>query len=256
MMSSIFDVAGDVALVIGAGPGGLGEAAALALRDHGATIVAAEIADRAHELEATARDHGFATILECDVTREDSLVAVLEQVLQRYGRIDTLVNASGTMLRKPYNETSVEEFRRVIDVNLTGTWLAARVVGETMAAQGAGTIVNFSTVYANRVGPYPESAYYASKAGVANVTRALAAELGPSGVRVNCLAPGVFYPTRMTAPLAQSPDRLEFFTSKAMLGRLGNVQTDLAGPLLLLASKASAYMTGQVVYVDGGWSAW
>lgn len=255
-MSCVFDVAGDVAVVIGAGPGGLGEAAAVALREHGATIVAVDIADRADELQTAGHEHGFATILECDVTSEGSVSALLTQVLKRHGRIDTLVNASGTMLRKPYNETSVEEFRRVVDVNLTGTWLAARVVGETMASQGAGAIVNFSTVYANRVGPYPESAYYASKAGVANVTRALAAELGPSGVRVNCLAPGVFYPTRMTAPLAESPDRLDFFTSKAMLGRLGNIQTDLAGPLLLLASKASAYMTGQVVYVDGGWSAW
>ena len=125
-----------------------------------------------------------------------------------------------------------------------------------MRAQGSGRIINFSTVYAERVGPIPESAYYAAKAGIANLTRSVASEAGPTGITVNCLAPAVFYPTRMTAPLADQPDRLEWFRARTMLGRLGDPATDLAGPLLLLASDAGAYMTGQILYVDGGWSAW
>jgi gluconate 5-dehydrogenase len=239
---SPFDLTGEVALVVGAAPGGLGERAARALSDQGATVVGADL------------DGDGASLLRVDVTDEASVAQLVGTVLATHGRIDVLVNAAGVMLRKPYDETSLSEFEHVIRVNLTGSWLLAREVAQVMA--GNGRIVNLSTVYAERVGPVPESAYYASKAGVANVTRALAAELGPRGITVNCLAPGVFYPTKMTAPLGDDPERLQWFADRTMLGRLGDPDTDFAGPLLLLASTASSYLTGQVLYVDGGWSAW
>ena len=160
------------------------------------------------------------------------------------------------MLRREIELTSPEEWQHIIDVNLTGTWLLNRAVAPVMRAQGSGRIINFSTVYAERVGPIPESAYYAAKAGIANVTRAVASELGSSGVTANCLAPGVFFPTRMTEPLRDDPERLRWFSERTLLGRLGDPARDLSGPLLLLASDASSYMTGQILYVDGGWSAW
>lgn len=241
-MVSPFDLTGDVSLVVGASAGGLGERAALALAEHGATVVRADL------------DGDGEQVLRVDVTDEDSVKALVANVMARHGRIDVLVNAAGVMLRKAYDQTSLAEFEHVVRVNLTGSWLLAREVAPAMS--DTGRIVNLSTVYAERVGPVPESAYYASKAGVANVTRALAAELGPRGITVNCLAPGVFYPTRMTAPLGADPDRLQWFADRTMLGRLGHPETDFAGPLLLLASTASSYMTGQVLYVDGGWSAW
>lgn len=241
-MVNPFDLTGEVALVVGAAPGGLGERAARALSDQGATVVRADL------------DGDGGCLLRVDVTDEASVAELVGTVLARHGRIDVLVNAAGVMLRKPYDETSLSEFEHVVRVNLTGSWLLAREVAQVMA--GNGRIVNLSTVYAERVGPVPESAYYASKAGVANVTRALAAELGPRGITVNCLAPGVFYPTKMTAALGDDPERLQWFADRTMLGRLGDPDTDFAGPLLLLASTASSYLTGQVLYVDGGWSAW
>ena len=242
-MVSPFDLTGDVALVVGAASGGLGERAARALADSGATVVRAD-------LEPDAQ----GDLLHVDVTDEASVQALVATVLARHGRMDVLVNAAGVMLRKAYDETTVAEFEHVVRVNLTGSWLLAREVAPALG--DAGRIVNLSTVYAERVGPIPESAYYASKAGVANVTRALAAELGPRGITVNCLAPGVFYPTKMTAALSADPERLQWFCDRTMLGRLGDPDADFAGPLLFLASSASSYVTGQVLYVDGGWSAW
>jgi NAD(P)-dependent dehydrogenase (short-subunit alcohol dehydrogenase family) len=256
-MTGLFSLEGKIALVVGAGAGGLGERIAAALAGQGATVALADRPEREADLTATAARCGRESSVHfCDVTEEAQIVALFDSVIAAHGRVDILVNCAGVMLRKAYDETSLEEFQRVIGINLTGTWLLNREAGRRMTPQGSGKIVNLSTVYAERVGPVPESAYYASKAGIVNVTRALAAELGPHGITVNCVAPGVFYPTQMTAALGEDPERLRWFSERTMLGRLGDPERDIAGPVALLASAASDYMTGQVVYVDGGWSAW
>jgi NAD(P)-dependent dehydrogenase (short-subunit alcohol dehydrogenase family) len=253
---SAFELPGQVALVVGAGEGGLGARAALTLAEAGASVAVADHPDRRSDLEATARACA-ASAHEVDVTDEQLVAALFAEVLERHGRLDVVVNAAGTMLRKAYDETSLAEFERVVRVNLIGAWLVGREAGRIMAAAGTpGRIVLLTTVYAERVGPVPESAYYGSKAGVANLARSLAAELGPHAITVNAIAPGVFYPTPMTAALREDPERLAWFAERTMLGRLGDPDHDFAGPLLLLASPASSYMTGQVIYVDGGWSAW
>ncbi|QFG20090.1 SDR family NAD(P)-dependent oxidoreductase [Actinomadura sp. WMMB 499] len=259
-MTDMFDLTGRRALVTGAARGGLGAYAALALARRGAEVIVADLPSRGADLDATLgmlrAGNARARALRFDVTREDQVETLVAHAADPDGRLDVLVNAAGVMLRKDVQETSAEEWRRVLDVNLTGTWLLNRAAGRRMTERGRGAIVNFSTVYAERVGPVPESAYYASKAGVANLTRSMAAEFGPRGVTVNCLAPAVFYPTEMTAPLGDDPERLRWMRERTMLGRLGEPGPDLDGPLLLLASDAGRYMTGQIVYVDGGWSAW
>lgn len=259
---NVFDLTGQVAVVIGAGAGGLGEHAVTALAGHGAAVTLADLPIRDADLQTTCER--TATAIEgadlhtaaIDVTDEASVEAVFDEVMDRHGRIDVVVNFAGAMLRKEYDQTSVAEFEQVTRVNLTGNWLVGRAAGRRMTPQRRGRIVLMSTVYAERVGPVPETAYYGSKAGVVNITRGLAQELGPHQITVNCLAPAVFYPTQMTAPLAQTPDRLDWFSQRTMLHRLGDPATDIAGPVLFLASAASSYVTGQVLYVDGGWSAW
>lgn len=256
-MTRLFSLEGSIALIVGAGAGGLSEHIATAFVEHGATLALADLPTRRDDVAATAAiAGGSSSVHDVDVTDEASVRSMVDAVIAEHGRIDVLVNAAGVMLRKEYDTTTPEEFERVLRVNLTGTWLVNREVGQRMSQQGSGRIVNFSTVYAERVGPTPESAYYASKAGVVNVTRAMAQELGPHGVTVNCVAPGVFYPTQMTAPLGAQPERLRWFSERTMLGRLGDPATEIAGPVLMLAAPASSYITGQVLYIDGGWSAW
>lgn len=256
-MTDLFSLDGRVALVVGAAEGGLGAYAARALAAAGATLAVADLEARGEDLTTTAGSCGAsATTHTVDVTDAGSVQRLVHDVVAAHGRVDVLVACQGAMLRREIELTTPEEWQRVLDVNLTGTWLLDRAVLEPMRENGYGRIVNVSTVYAERVGPIPETAYYASKAGIANVTRAVAAEAGTQGITANCLAPAVFYPTRMTAPLADDPERLEWFRTRTMLGRLGDPATDLTGPLLLLASDAGAYLTGQILYVDGGWSAW
>jgi len=255
-MSDLFSINGHVALVVGAADGGLGAFAARQLAEAGATVALADLPTRADDLAVTAAGCTGSSRHTVDVTDPDSVQSLVDEVRHVHGRIDVLVVCAGAMLRREIELTTPAEWQRVIDVNLTGTWLLNRAVAPVMRAQSRGRIINFSTVYAERVGPIPESAYYAAKAGIANVTRAVASELGASGVTANCLAPGVFFPTRMTEPLRDDPERLQWFTDRTLLGRLGDPARDLAGPLLLLASDAGNYITGQILYVDGGWSAW
>lgn len=259
MPEPMFDLTDRAAVVTGGSPGGLGYEVARALVRAGARVLLSDHPGTATDLkagtEALSAD-GDVRWKVGDLTLEDDVDALAAFAHESLGDVDVLVHTAGAMMRKPTLETSLVDFERVVSVNLHATWLVDRAFAATMVERGSGSIINTSSVYAAIVGRLPEPAYYASKAAVANLTRGLAAEWGRSGVRVNCLAPGVFYPTRMTAPLAESPGRLESMTERTMLGRLGDPETDIGGPVLWLASDASRYVTAQTIYVDGGWSAW
>lgn len=255
-----FDLHGRTAVVTGASKGGLGLEIARSLAAAGARLLisdhpstSAELETSALELEGTLGPVAWHT---ADVADESDVVALHERSVAELGQVDIVVHQAGVMQRQATLDTSLADWQRVIDVNLTGTWLMNRAFARPMVARGNGKIINTSSVYAQIVGALPEPAYYASKAGIANLTRGLAAEWGRYGITVNCLAPGVFYPTRMTAALGDDPGRLDAMTQRTMLGRLGNPATDIGGPAVWLASAAADYVTGQVIYVDGGWSAW
>ncbi len=256
--NDLFSLDGASVLVVGAG-GVLGRRAALVVGRLGASVTVADHGGARQALEETVsclRDDDVEVVpLICDVTNESSVDECFEATSSNHG-LDVLINAAGVMLRKSVVDTSLVEWRGVLDVNLTGTWLLNRAAGRVMMPRGHGKIINFASVYAERVGPVPESAYYASKSGIANLTRSMASEFGTFDVQVNCLALGVFYPTNMTAPLKDAPETLRWMEERTLLKRLGDPERDLDGVVALLASKSSDYITGQVLYVDGGWSAW
>jgi gluconate 5-dehydrogenase len=248
-----------VGIVTGVGKGGLGYAIARGLATMGLLLVVADHPDNAESLEEVVAELStFGTVIgvTADVTREADVNRTVGEAVSRFGRLDVLVNNAGVMLRRSVFDTTLEEWDHVVRTNLTGTWLTNRAVGRQMCEQQYGRIVNISSVYADRVGPLPESAYYASKAGIANLTRAMAGEFGPYGVTVNCVAPGVFFPTAMTKPLQDDPATLELMTKRTMLGRLGDPNRDIHGIVEFLVSDSAAYITGQTIFVDGGWSAW
>jgi gluconate 5-dehydrogenase len=261
--SDAFDLTGRIALVTGAGAGGLGQHTATALARHGAKVIVTDAPGRERDLESTVAELRSVTgdanqaSLIFDVTDEAQVEEAIDAVVTQHGGLAILVHHAGVMRREAALTTTLEDWRRVIDVNLVGTWLVAKAAGRVMVKAGTDArIVTTSSIYADRVGPLPESAYYASKAAVANLTRGLAAEWGPYGITVNCVAPGVFYPTRMTEALGDDPGRLESMAKRTLLGRLGDPAVDLGGTIVWLVSDAARYVTGQIIYVDGGWSAW
>ena len=244
-----FRLDGRVAVVTG-GNRGLGRAFAAALAGAGARVaIAARDQDRS---ETVAGDIG-ALAVPSDVTDEASVTAMLETVTSELGPVDVLVNNSGTCFHRPALEVPDEEWRTVWDVNVDGLWRCSRVVGAQMVGRGTGAIVNIGSISAQIVNrPQMQPAYNASKAAVHQLTKSLAAEWAPHGVRVNALAPG-YVKTEM-APV----DRPEFrrhWIEDAPMQRYA-VPDELGPSLVYLASDASSFVTGTVLVVDGGYTLW
>ncbi len=160
----------------------------------------------------------------------------------------------GVAAMSPAVDISLEEWNKVVSVNLTGVFLCARTAARQMMKQGGGNIINISSIYGAVGDVFPASPYYATKGAVINMTRDLAVEWAPFKIRVNSIAPG-FFPSEMTEAIFQDPGYMEYVIKQTPMGRPGNPD-DLKGVVVFLASSASDYVTGQTIFVDGGWTAW
>ena len=249
-----FRLAGRVAVVTGASSG-MGVTFAEALAAAGArVVVAARRGERLRELVLEIERHGGeALAVTCDVSREEEVDGLVAATLRAYGAADVLVNNAGFTTVIAAEEQSVEDWRAHLDVNLTGVFLCAQRFGRHMLEEGRGSIVNVASVLGFVAsGQVRQAAYAASKGGVVNLTRELAAQWARRGVRVNALAPG-WFPTEMTADMFGDERSLGWMRSRTPLGRGGQLD-ELIGPLLFLASDASSFVTGHVLTVDGGWT--
>lgn len=252
----LFDLSGRVALITG-GSRGLGKVMAEGLAEAGASVVIS--ARRQQWLAPTAAElvsRGFPCLaLAADVTQPGQVAALLTATLDRFGRLDILVNNAGLSWGAPAEEMPLERWRAVLEVNATGTFLVSQAAGRYMLERGAGKIINIASL-AGLVGTPAELlsavGYSASKGAVIALTRDLAVKWAPRGVTVNAIAPG-FFPTRMTeAVLRRSEQQI---VAGIPLGRLGRPD-DLKGLAVFLASAASDYLTGQIIALDGGATAW
>lgn len=251
--SRLFRLDGKVGLVVG-GASGIGQAAARALAAHGAHVVCADL--NLEGAKATAdvitREGGRAEAAQVDVVQEQSVSALFTAVTARHASLDVAVATPGINVRKPVLAYTAEDLDKVLAVNLKGTFYVLREAGRVMAAQGSGSIIAFASIRAQVV-EAGQSVYAATKAGIVQIVRTLAAELGGRGVRVNAIAPGVV-DTPLTRPISRNPEWYQAYAARNALGRWAAAE-EMGGPVVFLASNAGSYVTGSVLFADGGWTA-
>ena len=246
-----FEIPGQVAVVTGAARG-IGLATARLLAEAGATVALLDMDGEAASAEA-AKIGPRAAAWTCDVTSESTVESVFGEILKRHGRVDVLVNNAGAAVRKPAAELSMDEWRRVLELNLGAVFLCSRVAARTMGKQGGGAIVNLASIMGFSGGIFPNASYQASKGGVVNLTRALALEWAEQKIRVNAVAP-TFVKTDLTVPIFSNPEVLAKVMAHTPLGVLPDVG-DIAAAILFLASPAARCVTGVTLPVDSGYLA-
>ena len=253
MAENLFDLTGKVAVNIG-GTSGIGHAISLGFARAGATVVASsrrqEVVDStADELEKL----GSETLrLTSDVQDRASIEKLCDEVVARFGRIDIAMVAAGVLKKVPSADLTEEDWSRVIDINLSGSFRANQVIGRQMIQQGSGAIINTASM-TSFVSFAQVLAYNCSKAGVKMLTETLAVEWAEHGVRVNAVAPGVFR-TPMNTKVLDIPERMEAIVKRTPMGRIGALD-EMVGAAVYLASDAAKFVTGVTIPVDGGFLA-
>src|ERR1700734_3383070 len=252
MLKSL-DLTGKVAVVVG-GTSGIGKTMSIGLAEAGADVIpCSRRLDAAEPVAIEIEKHGRRSLrLAADVADRQSLITARDQILEKFGRIDILINSAGRIKRTPVLDLPEEEWAAIIDTNLTGTLRACQVFAPPMLAQGWGRIVNLASLN-SFVALFEVAAYAASKAGVAGLTRALAIEWGARGVNVNAIAPGVFR-TALNQQLLDGTERGRELLLRTPAGRFGRVE-ELAGAAVFLSSEAASFVNGQILVVDGGFLA-
>lgn len=253
MILDKFSLKGTVALVTGASRG-LGQGMALALAQAGADLVlVARTKASLDETAAKAATLGVrALAVQADLSELSEARRAVEETVRQFGRLDTLLNAAGTQVRKPIAEMTEQDYDYLMSVNQKAVYFLSQAAASEMAKSGRGKIINIASL-TSFIGIPNISIYGTSKGAVASMTRQFAVELAKHNIQVNAIAPGYFI-TELTAALFADPARAKWVLSKIPMGRTGSPE-DLAGAVVFLASAASDYITGQTLSVDGGWLA-
>jgi len=241
------------AIVTGASSG-IGRGIAKDFAEEGANVVVSDVdVESGEKVVGEIKDSGGSAIfVKTDVSNEEDVDELVEKTLSEYSKIDILVNNAGVYIQKPITEMETDEWDKVIDVNLKGVFLMTRRVAQEMVENEEGNIINVSSI-AGEVGYPNSSAYSATKGGTIAMTRALALELSPKGINVNAVAPGVIK-TAMTDDLLSDEDVKGQMLANTPIGRLGEPE-DIASAVTYLASEDADFVTGETLFVDGGWLA-
>jgi NAD(P)-dependent dehydrogenase (short-subunit alcohol dehydrogenase family) len=249
-----FDLSGRSAIITG-GSKGLGLAMAAGLASAGAKImlVNRNTEEGIKAAQILTQDFGVTAIsYGADITKKEQTESMAKVAIDTFGRIDILINSAGINIRGPIDEVTLEDFTKVMDVNVTGTWLCSRAVTPHMKKNRSGKIINLASTL-GLVGLANRTPYTSSKGAVVQMTRALALELASFNINVNAICPGPFL-TEMNLPIADTDEAKQFVVGATALGRWAHLK-EIQGAAIFLASDAASYMVGSMLTVDGGWTA-
>lgn len=255
-LKNLFDLTGKVAVVTG-GSGGAGKATSIGLALYGAdVVVTARTLSTLEETAAEVEKQGRKALpISCDVADPESVDQMVKRTMEEFGKIDILVTTAGIALRHAAEEMPIEEWQKVMDVNVRGTFLCCQAVAKEMIQRGeGGKIVTVGSIRGLQGHPAGYSGYATSKGAVHLLTKQLATEWAKYKIHVNCIAPCIFW-TPLTEPILKDEEMYKIFMQRIPLGRPAEPE-DLVGAVVYLASEASAMVTGHILYIDGGTSAW